>query len=162
MQSWLLLSRLVFSTRHPLSFIVHLIKTLSETFQSMEHWWIARYWKADFSPLCSSACSIQQWKPSTYIFSNGWVIYHWIRNLQDFSIALHIWNRKWRWWNFCYLVWCAWLIDGWSILCAKPKDRHLKTPGVIHKRHIHTQHTCIHTYRSGHSNFTDSYMSESV
>jgi hypothetical protein len=29
-------------------------------------------------------------------------------------------------------------IDEWSILCAKPEDRQLKTLDVIHERHRHT------------------------
>jgi hypothetical protein len=119
MQSSLRLSRLVFSTRHPLALVVQLIKALIELFQSMEHRWIVRHWKADFSPMCISACCIQQWNPGTSIFSNGWVIYHWILNVQDFPYPLHIWNWKWnwRWWNFLSGLVC--LITRWMehIMC---------------------------------------------
>jgi hypothetical protein len=36
-----------------------------------------------------------------------------------------------------YPDWCARLLDGCGILCAKPEDPQLKTLYVIHKRHRH-------------------------
>jgi hypothetical protein len=37
-----------------------------------------------------------------YLFKHYEAIYYWMWNLLDFSYALHIWDRKWKWscWNF--------------------------------------------------------------
>jgi hypothetical protein len=58
---------------------------LSRTFQSMEHRWMARWQKADSSTMCSLHDLSNNGNRTALVFSNGWVIYHWIWHFQVFS-----------------------------------------------------------------------------
>jgi hypothetical protein len=61
-------------------------------------------------------------------FSNGWVIYHWIRHFQVFPYPLHIWNRKWnrhRWNFFVRFGFPDYWMDG-AYYAPNPKKRRSK------------------------------------
>jgi hypothetical protein len=93
--------------------------------------------------MCSSACSIQQWKPDCSSFSTQtaelsiveYDIFKFIHTPPSLEPEMEM-----KMVELFYPVWCAWLLGRWSILCVKPEYPQLKLD-VIHKRHIHTEMT---------------------
>jgi hypothetical protein len=114
------------------------MEALSGTFQLMEHQWIAIFEKADIGRMCSSLYMLTNETGPLKLFKR----LSYLSLNMTFSIFFPtpstFGTRNGNGTDgIFYPVWCAWLLNGWSILCAKLEDPQFKTLDVIHKRHTH-------------------------
>jgi hypothetical protein len=115
----------------------------------MEHRWKVGYWKVDISTMCSSAYSIQQRKPDRYSFSNGWVIYHWIRYFQVFPTPSTFGTGNGNEAGGIFLSGLVCLITGWMEHTMRTTPRSsVQNSG----RDSRTSHTDTQTDRADRSN----------